>query len=186
MNQEQTGTGGITLPFFLALGGIVIASLLSAAVQPTRGDLKGPGFPAITEKGISAHLATLAHPGMEGRDTPSEGQARAARYLVGLYREYGLVPAADSLEVMGDHGEDGPEHDSKEGSFYRPFMREVNAPDPDNSLLSVSGKEEITFEYGKDFVPIHRASGGCRSEAITIPPSARKKGRVIPPVPVCS
>jgi hypothetical protein len=131
------------------------------------GDTPGPALSSITEKEVLAHLQFLAQPGMEGRDTPSEGQARAARYLCDLYLEFGLEYAPDSLEVMGDHGRGGLEHDASEGSFLRPFMREAMAPDAEACNLSVSrGKQKTDFSYGTDFVPVNRASGSARGELV--------------------
>lgn len=127
---------------------------------------KGPGFKSIKEKDVEAHIQFLAQPGMEGRDTPSEGQARAAAYLVELYRKHGLETSVDSSEVMGDFGEDGPDHAATEGTFYRPYMREANAPDPKICSLTKGGKDEQSFEYGKDFVPVHRASGQASGDLI--------------------
>lgn len=154
----------------LILGaGIAAASL--ARPQPTEGsvpgDVIGPAIASITEEEVLVHLEFLAQPGMEGRDTPSEGQARAARYLVDLYREWGFEFAPDSLEVMGAAGRGGPEHEASEGSFYRPFLREVNAPDPEACGLVLLRKDEKTdFAYGTDFVPVHRASGSAKGELL--------------------
>lgn len=148
------------------LGGLTVAAAASGPGAPDDVD-PGPALGTITEDEVEAHIRTLAAPGMEGRDTPSEGQARAARYLVDLYEEWGYLPAADSLQVLGDHGADGPDAEAKEGSFYRPFTRELDAPVPEGCALARLEKDETeTFEYGVDFVPIHRASGAARGELV--------------------
>ena len=150
----------------LLVGGLATIGIGRAAV-PIPGDEEGPGLGSITEKEVLDHLQVLAQPGMEGRDTPSEGQARAAAYLAGLYQEYGLVFAADSLEILERQGGDGPDHDRKDGSFYRPYRREVNAPDPQGCALVLSADDErTTFTYGADFVPVHRATGEASGELI--------------------
>jgi hypothetical protein len=154
----------------LALAGTLAACgalALAAAGRPAAGDEAGPSLDTISEKEVLAHLEFLAQPGMEGRDSPSEGQARAAAYLVGLYREWGLEFAPDSLEVMGENGQGGPEHGAVEGSFYRPYMREVNAPDPEACALTrLDDGEMLQFEYGTDFVPVHRAAGSAKGELV--------------------
>jgi hypothetical protein len=146
-----------------------LALLAAAAPAPApTGEVEpGPALSTITEGEVEEHVALLAAPGMEGRDTPSEGQARAARHLVELYRGWGYEPAPDSLQVMGDHGGDGPDSDAKEGSFYRPFVRELDAPAPDGCALAlVTDGGAESFEYGVDFVPVHRASGAARGELV--------------------
>lgn len=151
--------------------GIVAAALLAPASfflgASTPEIAKGPGFDTIREKDLEAHIEFLASPGMEGRDTPSEGQARAAAYLAERFASWGLGFAPDSLEVMGDFGDDGPEHDATQGSFLRPFHYEANAPDPDGCSLKLLGaKEPAEFLYGRDFVPVHRASGSASGDLV--------------------
>lgn len=147
------------------LGCLSVASWRPASRAP--GDTPGPGFSKIQERDVQAHIETLAAPGMEGRDTPSEGQARAAVYLLDHYRKHGLEFAPDSLEVMGDFGADGPDHDAKAGTFYRPFSKEMYAPDEkDCRLVRVEDDETLEFKYGVDYLPLHRASGSARGELV--------------------
>jgi len=156
----------------LTLVGLVTggALALSSSAGSATGllDEKPPALGSISEKEILAHIEFLAQPGMEGRDSPSEGQARAATYLVELYREWGLEPAGDSVEVMAQYGQGGPEASTTEGTFYRPFFRELDAPDPEGcGLKLIEGEEEQEFTYGTDFVPaFDRASGAARGELV--------------------
>ncbi len=142
-----------------------LASLATAA-----GDDDGfeVGLASITEDEILAHVTMVADPSVEGRDTPSEGQARVAAKIAGLFGEWGLVYAPDSLEVMEEYGLDGPDRDATEGTFYRPFTRQLDAPLPDRcSLLLMPGKgDDVLFEFGTDYVPVHRASGGVRGDLL--------------------
>lgn len=127
----------------------------------------GPGFATISQDDVETYVNVLAAPGMEGRDTPSEGQARAAVFLIEKYREWGYESAPDSLQVMGDFGDDGPDANAATGTFYRPFQREVDAPDPAGcALVMVADGETTEFRYGADFVPVHRASGSARGELV--------------------
>lgn len=161
------------LPFAAAAGLLFSASPEAVGTPlgeaaPAREDVgSGPGFATISQDDVESYIRVLASPGMEGRDTPSEGQARAAAYLIGKYREWGYEPAPDSLQVMGDFGRDGPDASAEGGTFYRPFLREVNAPDPEScALVLVKDDETVEFEYGTDFVPVHRASGSARGELV--------------------
>ena len=150
-----------------ASSGSATAGPATGAVRLPEDVSSGPAFATIAQDDVEGYINVLASPSMEGRDTPSEGQARAAAYLIGKYREWGYEPAPDSLQVMGDFGGDGPDANAEGGTFYRPFLREVNAPDPEAcALVLVKDGETVEFEYGKDFVPVHRASGSARGELV--------------------
>ncbi|MFT7669598.1 MAG: hypothetical protein ACI8X5_002303 [Planctomycetota bacterium] len=161
MGWNKIGSGVLAAGFALS---VLVAGF---SAQPISVEEGGPGFKSISEEDVETRLEFLANPGMEGRDTPSEGQTRAAAYLVQLYEEFGLEFAPDSLEVMGDFGGDGPGSGDGKGSFYRPFMHEGDAPDEEGCQLSFSGgKTDASFEYGKDFVPVHRAGGAVSGELV--------------------
>ncbi|MFT7486542.1 MAG: hypothetical protein ACI9F9_002397 [Candidatus Paceibacteria bacterium] len=154
---------------YTKLNACALAPVLLASMgwNPDPGDKTGAGFELIQEDDIQAHVQFLAAPGLEGRGTPSEGQARAAEYLLSHYRSYGLEFAGDSAELMSEAGGKGPDCESTEGSFYRPFQREVNAPSSEDCRLVREEKGEVlNFEYGKQFVPVHRASGTVRGELV--------------------
>ena len=142
-------------------------AVCAATLGPQEPDGKA-GFATITKDEIAERLGVIAGPDMEGRDSPSDGQTRAAAYLVQRFREFGLEPAADSREVMGRHGQDGPDSESEGGTYYRPFGRELPAPDPGGCSLGLIEKGELTreFELGRDFQPIHRAGGSVRGELL--------------------
>lgn len=46
----------------------------------------------ITEEDLRKHLFTIAGPEMEGRETATEGQRRAAKYIEAQFRSLGLLP----------------------------------------------------------------------------------------------
>ena len=50
----------------------------------------------ITEEGLFVDLAILASDSLEGRDTGSEGERKAAEYLSNRYKELGLLPVGDN------------------------------------------------------------------------------------------
>jgi len=49
----------------------------------------------ITEDLLHNHLAVIAHDSLQGRETGTEGQVKAARYLASQYERYGLQPVAN-------------------------------------------------------------------------------------------
>lgn len=145
----------------LALGALVTLAALEVEAPKA-------GLASITEERIHEHVAFLADPALEGRDTPSEGQERVAARVAALFAEWGMQPAADSLEVMKRFGGNGPDHAATEGTFYRPFLHEYVAPRADRCtlLLLPERGDEVLFELGTDFVPIDRASGGVRGDLV--------------------
>jgi len=148
------------LACFLSLA--ALGALAGEKIKP------GAGFKSITEKEITGHLEVVAAPGMEGRDTPSEGQSRVAAYIADHFAEWKLEFASDSKTVMREFGGQGPDHGAEDGSYYRPFLREANAPAPERcSLMLLDQKEgDVEFEFGKDYVPVHRAGGSVRGELV--------------------
>jgi Zn-dependent M28 family amino/carboxypeptidase len=48
----------------------------------------------ITEEGLKKHLTIIASDEMEGRETGTEGQRKAAAYIESQFKEMGLTPAA--------------------------------------------------------------------------------------------
>jgi len=62
------------------------APLRSQAPAPERA----AGFETITEQDVGIHLRNLAARVHEGRDSPSAGLARAARYIAERFQDAGL------------------------------------------------------------------------------------------------
>ncbi len=102
---------------------------------------------SIRAADVHADLLALASSTLEGRDTPSLGQARAAGHIAGRLEAAGFVGA-------------GPE-----GSFLWPFTQRHPAPVPEDcSLARTDGSRE--FEYGRDFVPVWGGSGEARGATV--------------------
>jgi len=53
---------------------------------------------SITPEDLKKHLVVIASDSMEGRDTGSRGQKKAAEYVSGYFKEYGLQPAATAAD----------------------------------------------------------------------------------------
>ena len=120
---------------------IVLAVL--ALSEPRPRDHK-PGFASITTKDLKAHLAEVASPHLEGRDSPSAGLERAGDYIIARLEEAGL------------RGGDA------NGGFRMPYARRFSAPVEGACRLSLigAGDEADQLEFGSAFVPLP----GCEGE----------------------
>ncbi len=152
-----------------------VLTLLFAAIP--RGGGFESGVATITKEDLDAHLAALAGPEREGRDTPSQGQEEAARFLVERYRAAGWLPAPDSVAAWkavskrelpaapagGANTADAPK---LEGTYLRPFTRRLPRPDEKACYLRLdlgSGAPK-EFVFGKDFVPLAHCEGEIKGE----------------------
>ncbi len=128
----------------------------------------GNGAKEIDEKTVRTHVEFLAAPGLEGRDTPSEGLRRAARYIADRFGEFGLLPASDSVEVLQREGAEFGYDDAGEDAlpgFLRPYRIRHEAPVPEDCFLALSfDGDELSFAFGRDFVPVSRCTGSARGE----------------------
>jgi hypothetical protein len=140
------------------------------------------GSKAIKEKSIAADLFDLARVEMEGRDSPSSGQRRAADLIVERFKSVGLVPCEDSEEVMNRFDADSspenagssPDKEGEAGStqvaggtFLRPFTRGLEAPVIEDCSLSYEPEgsdSESSGVCGVDWVPVLGCSGRFEGE----------------------
>lgn len=120
--------------------------LLTAALPPQDPSV---GQATILEEDLEAHVNVLAAPALMGRDSPSLGLQRAARYISARFAEAGL---------------ESPDGDD----FLLPFELDVPAPLPTDCRLelSVEGEEARTLDYGKDFVPVAGCEGTAEGELV--------------------
>lgn len=84
---------------------------------------------SITAQDLQKHLTIISGPEMEGRETATAGEKRAAQYLINQLRALGVEPANN-------------------GEFLMPFP--VFRDSVTNARFVINGK---TFEAGKDFRP---------------------------------
>lgn len=99
----------------------------------------------IQEEDVERHIAMLAAPELEGRDSPSVGLERAAVYL------------EQQLASFGFRGV------GADGSFRVGFSRALPAPDPERCSLRVDG-EAAALE--SDFVPLAGCAGAAEGELV--------------------
>ena len=158
--QRAAAAWGPALVLALVLAGLGLAPSARGGAIPEAGALVGEaaggpeGGPAagaalIRAEDAAADVAALAHPGLEGRDTPSLGLDRAAGYISGR------------LAAVGYRGL-GPD-----GSMLWPFERRVPVPEPAACALvraDEAGEARQAYGLGRDFVPLW-GSGGRASGA---------------------
>ena len=135
------------------------------------------GSKAIKAKSIADDLFDLARLEMEGRDSPSPGQRRAAALISDRFRSLGLVPCADSADLLSRFGETGaPAEDAAPGatgvartSYLRPFERGLEAPvleDCTFSFRSGGAEEDALGACGVDWVPVRGCAGRFSGELV--------------------
>jgi Zn-dependent M28 family amino/carboxypeptidase len=69
---------------------LLSTAMLSALAQPAAPDKYGA---MITKDDLKKQLTIIAGPEMEGRETGTEGQRKAAAYIVSQFTAFGLTPA---------------------------------------------------------------------------------------------
>lgn len=87
---------------------------------------------SITPEDLKKHLVVIAADSMEGRDTGSRGQKKAAEYVSGYFKEYGLQPAATAA--------DGSKSFLQKYNLYKRSWGDV--------YVKVEGKQYV---FNKDF-----------------------------------
>jgi hypothetical protein len=116
----------------ILLSGILIAVFFNAAAQKKKAT-KSPDpskyAASITTADLSRHLYIVAGKEMEGRETATEGQRKAAAYIEAQFRSLGLKPGNG---------------DQFQQSF--PVYKDVS----ETTELIVNGK---SFEVNKDYLP---------------------------------
>lgn len=135
------------------------------------------GSKAISAKSIADDLFDLARVEMEGRDSPSSGQRRAAALISERFSSFGLVPCADSDDLLSRFGgDDAPAEDAAPGatgvartSYLRPFERGMEAPVPEEcsfSFRSEDASEDVIGACGVDWVPVRGCAGRFDGELV--------------------
>lgn len=114
---------------FLLLG-LIPATMSLAQKKPSQKKIAE----TITETDLRNHLYTIAGEEMEGRETASEGQRKAAAYIENHFKTIGLLPGNN-----GSYQQSYP--------VYRDSLL--------GSSLQVNGR---SFELNKDFQPVLRGT----------------------------
>ncbi|MPR34298.1 M28 family peptidase [Salmonirosea aquatica] len=111
------------------LGGLLMTATLTQAQESTTATKYAE---TITPADLKKHLLIIASDSLEGRDTGSPGQKKAADYVAGHFKQYGLAPAATEA--------DGTESYFQKYNLYRKTWGEV--------YVKADGK---TYNFNQDF-----------------------------------
>lgn len=140
------------------------------------------GSKTIDVKSIERDLFAFARMEMQGRDSPSAGQRRAAELISARMAEFGFVPAADASERLAPY----TEVEAVEGAsavapnlYLRPFTRGLEAPvAAECSFVHQGGEEEeeVQGEMGVDWVPVLGCAGSFSGEVVFAGFGIRSKG----------
>ncbi|KQS23876.1 M28 family peptidase [Dyadobacter sp. Leaf189] len=106
--------------------------LLSAATIANAQDDAVKYANSITPEDLKKHLVIIASDSLEGRDTGSPGQKKAAEYVSKYYKQFGLQPAATAA--------DGSKSYLQKYTLYKRSYGDV--------YVKAGGKK---FEFNKDF-----------------------------------
>ncbi|WP_439555218.1 hypothetical protein [Dyadobacter sp.] len=105
---------------------------LSAATIANAQDDAAKYAASITPEDLKKHLVIIASDSLEGRDTGSPGQKKAAEYVSKYYKQFGLEPAATTA--------DGAKSYLQKYTLYKRSYGDVYA--------KAGGKK---YEFNKDF-----------------------------------
>lgn len=109
----------------------LVAILLFATTIANAQDDATKYAESITPADLKKHLVIIASDSLEGRDTGSPGQKKAAEYVSKYYKEYGLQPIADT---------DGTKSFLQKYTLYKRSWGEV--------YVKAGSKK---YEFNKDF-----------------------------------
>ena len=82
---------------------------------------------SITEADLYRGIGIISHDSMMGRETPSPGLDKTARWVAGEFRRIGLKPAGDG------------------GSYLQEYVIQQVVPDLEHSVIRVAGGPELAF-----------------------------------------
>jgi len=124
----------------VAIAGLIMLSMTGMAQKKKQKAPDPQQFAAtITTEDLSRHLYIIAGKEMEGRETATEGQRKAATYIENHFKSLGLKPANN-------------------GSYQQSYP--VYRDEPASSELSLNGKP---FEANKDYVPFPQWNSNATS-----------------------
>jgi hypothetical protein len=124
---------------------IIAAALLSTTISYAQSTKKLQKVAAtVTAKDLKEKLSVIASAGMEGRETATPGQKRAAAYIENYFKQLGLQPGNGNSYQMQ----------------FPVFQDSVTA-----SSLSINGK---SFEPYKDYTlsPLSMSTGNWNTDSI--------------------
>jgi len=133
----------------LILSAALCAGAWAIGPRPPSDPLLDAALATITQAELEADLQQLACPQLEGRDSPSSGLSRAAKYIEQRFEAAGIKPFDDA-------------------KYERAFQRDLPMAVPEECALdlTVGGAEPRKFEYATDFVPLTGCDGNATGEIV--------------------
>ncbi len=130
---------------------IIGAALLSSCTATNNLSYEGKAFKSayasITADELKKNLMVIASDEMEGRDTGSEGQKKAGRYMIDYYKSRGI----SYPEALGSYYQKIPKEQLK--------SRRATLPDSENILAFIKGTEKpdeiVVISAHYDHVGMH-------------------------------
>lgn len=116
----------------------LIALLMSSATAPATAEAY-----EITPDSIRRHIEVIANDSIEGREVGTEGELKAARYLIDVFRRAGVFPRGDSVRATADT------------TYLQPFEFTKAIDLGDENRLTVQG---LDLKLHEEFVPLHQSA----------------------------
>ncbi len=91
----------------------------------------------LTEDSLHARVAVLASDSLEGREVGEPGELKAARYIEGVMRSFGLEPRGD------------------DGTYLQAFEFTKRIEHGEKNRLAINGED---LQIGTEFVPLHHTA----------------------------
>ena len=115
--------------FFAAITGVMLTSCATAQMGYDSKAFQ-KSYESITAEELKKHLYIVASDEMEGRDTGTEGQKKAGRYLIDEYKKMGI----SHPKSMSDYYQKVP------SAFMKSWSGQL--PDSENILAYIEGTEK--------------------------------------------
>ncbi|MEO0651047.1 MAG: hypothetical protein AAFZ65_10250, partial [Planctomycetota bacterium] len=149
MQDARAQAPGRTTSWTHAFLGLAIVGVLLGAREDDPDELYEAAAEGITEEDVTAIMAELCSPYLEGRDSPSDGQAYATRRVAERFEAFGLEkpPGMDSYEHT--------------------YSLNMRAPAKNECKLTASSLDRA-LELGVDFTPLASAGGTAKGKLVWV------------------
>src|SRR5262245_8190158 len=115
---------------------IALVLPLGALLLSGRSGTFAEGFDSINPTEAIAHVQALASEGSAGRDTPSEGLAKAGEYIADRLKGFGLEPGGEN------------------GTWFQGFDVQTKVPSAECRLSWKGGPGEGELKLREDWIPL--------------------------------
>jgi hypothetical protein len=113
----------LIIPFFIVV-------LHAQSIDPK----SKPGYGSINAAHLKSYLTVIASDSLEGRETATPGQKKAANYIANIFKNLNLKPIGD------------------DGTYFQHFDVEVARVDPHTNIVTDIDGVKKSFSWGTDFI----------------------------------